>query len=138
MPRLEDVRVGDPLPGQQRETSVVQQFLYNAVLWNAHRIHYDEAWATEVEGYPGLLVAGPLMGDWLAQCALAWLDGGGRLVSVEYSNRRAAYIGERLHVGGRISGLDRATGRVPLELAVSNAEGETVVPGIATVELEGP
>lgn len=35
-------------------------FRYSAVAYNAHRIHYDEAYAREVEGYPGLVVNGGL------------------------------------------------------------------------------
>jgi 3-methylfumaryl-CoA hydratase len=36
-------------------------FRYSALTFNGHRIHYDEPYATEVEGYPGLVVHGPLI-----------------------------------------------------------------------------
>lgn len=36
-------------------------FRYSAVTFNAHRIHYDHPYATRVEGYPGLVVHGPLV-----------------------------------------------------------------------------
>ncbi len=36
-------------------------FRYSALTFNAHRIHYDRDYAREVEGYPGLLVHGPLL-----------------------------------------------------------------------------
>ena len=36
-------------------------FRYSALMFNAHRIHYDRRYATEVEGYPGLVVHGPLL-----------------------------------------------------------------------------
>jgi 3-methylfumaryl-CoA hydratase len=35
-------------------------FRYSALTFNSHRIHYDRPWAMEVEGYPGLVVHGPL------------------------------------------------------------------------------
>ena len=35
-------------------------FRYSAVTFNSHRIHYDYPYATKVEGYPGLVVHGPL------------------------------------------------------------------------------
>lgn len=35
-------------------------FRYSALTFNSHRIHYDHAYATKVEGYAGLLVHGPL------------------------------------------------------------------------------
>jgi 3-methylfumaryl-CoA hydratase len=36
-------------------------FRYSAVTFNSHRIHYDYPYATKVEGYPGLVVHGPLI-----------------------------------------------------------------------------
>jgi 3-methylfumaryl-CoA hydratase len=35
-------------------------FRFSALTFNSHRIHYDRKWAMEVEGYPGLVVHGPL------------------------------------------------------------------------------
>jgi 3-methylfumaryl-CoA hydratase len=36
-------------------------FRFSALTYNAHRIHYDEGYATGVEGHPGLVVHGPLL-----------------------------------------------------------------------------
>jgi 3-methylfumaryl-CoA hydratase len=36
-------------------------FRYSALTFNSHRIHYDRRYVTEVEGYPGLVVHGPLL-----------------------------------------------------------------------------
>jgi 3-methylfumaryl-CoA hydratase len=36
-------------------------FRYSAVTFNGHRIHYDHPYVTRVEGYPGLVVHGPLI-----------------------------------------------------------------------------
>jgi 3-methylfumaryl-CoA hydratase len=41
-------------------------FRYSALTFNGHRIHYDRRYVTEVEGYPGLVVHGPLMATLLA------------------------------------------------------------------------
>ena len=42
------------------EPDPVVLFRYSALTFNSHRIHYDRAWAMDVEGYPGLVVHGPL------------------------------------------------------------------------------
>jgi 3-methylfumaryl-CoA hydratase len=42
-------------------------FRYSALTFNGHRIHYDRKYATEVEGYPGLLVHGPLVATLLLE-----------------------------------------------------------------------
>jgi 3-methylfumaryl-CoA hydratase len=36
-------------------------FRYSALTFNGHRIHYDRSYATQEEGYPGLVVHGPLI-----------------------------------------------------------------------------
>ena len=42
-------------------------FRYSALTFNSHRIHYDHVYATEVEGYPGLVVHGPLVATLLTE-----------------------------------------------------------------------
>ncbi|WP_163849494.1 FAS1-like dehydratase domain-containing protein [Pseudooceanicola aestuarii] len=44
-------------------------FRYSALTFNGHRIHYDRSYVTEVEGYPGLIVHGPLQATWLCHMA---------------------------------------------------------------------
>ena len=63
---------GDPVPSPQPAeqgaawtAQVVPDdvllFRYSALTFNGHRIHYDRRYVTEVEGYPGLIVHGPLV-----------------------------------------------------------------------------
>ena len=42
-------------------------FRYSALTFNGHRIHYDRRYVTEVEGYPGLIVHGPLIATLLIE-----------------------------------------------------------------------
>ena len=133
MDRIVRIRPGDVLPEIVRRCDTVQLFLYNAALWNAHRIHFDYPYATEVEGYPGLVIAGPLIGDWLTQCVIDWLAEDGHMISIEYSNRRAAFVGDVLAAGGIVRAVDQATGRVELEVFVRTESGEVVAPGSAVV-----
>ncbi|CAM5780494.1 MaoC family dehydratase N-terminal domain-containing protein [Ottowia pentelensis] len=44
-------------------------FRYSALTFNGHRIHYDRRYVTEVEGYPGLVVHGPLIATLLVDLA---------------------------------------------------------------------
>jgi 3-methylfumaryl-CoA hydratase len=49
------------------EPDDVLLFRYSALTFNAHRIHYDRRYVTEVEGYPGLIVHGPLIATLLVE-----------------------------------------------------------------------
>lgn len=50
--------------------SEVMLFRYSALTFNGHRIHYDRDYARHVEGYPGLVVHGPLTATLLADLAV--------------------------------------------------------------------
>jgi 3-methylfumaryl-CoA hydratase len=53
------------------EPDDVLLFRYSALTFNGHRIHYDRRYATELEGYPGLIVHGPLIATLLVDL-LRW------------------------------------------------------------------
>lgn len=56
--------VAAPVDAQWKRKVVpddVLLFRYSALTFNGHRIHYDRRYVTEVEGYPGLVVHGPLV-----------------------------------------------------------------------------
>jgi 3-methylfumaryl-CoA hydratase len=61
----EPAAAGPAAPTSQTWLQAVQPdpallFRYSALTFNAHRIHYDRRYATDVEGYPGLVIQGPL------------------------------------------------------------------------------
>jgi 3-methylfumaryl-CoA hydratase len=57
----------------------VMLFRYSALTYNGHRIHYDRTYARDVEGYPNLVVHGPLTATLLARLAVE--HGGGPLAT---------------------------------------------------------
>ena len=131
--RLTQIQVGEALPERSFKPDNIQSMLYNAVLWNGHRIHFDEPYARDVEGYPGLVIAGPLLGDWLHQCLEEWLGEDGRIASIEYSNRIASYIGETLRSGGTVTRCDAAAGEVEIDVFIRNEADDVITPGVAIV-----
>ncbi len=130
---LEKLNVGTELPKRQHSATNVSLFMYNAAVWNAHRIHYDETYTTEVEGHPAIVIDGPLQGDWLSQVALNWVGAQGKVTSFGYSNRKASYLGEVLTSGGAVTAVDLQNRQVELALFIKNEAGDVVTPGNATV-----
>ena len=78
-------------------------FRYSALTFNGHRIHYDHPYASQVEGYPGLVVHGPLTASLLLQLA-AERCGENRLASFRFRGLSPAIAGEPLHLVMRAEG----------------------------------
>ncbi|MCC6535069.1 MAG: MaoC family dehydratase N-terminal domain-containing protein [Burkholderiales bacterium] len=56
-----------PLWIEERSADEILLFRYSALIFNAHRIHWDRAYARSTGGYPGLIVHGQLIATWLAE-----------------------------------------------------------------------
>jgi len=88
-------------------------FRYSALTGNGHRIHYDHPYVTREEGYPGLVVHGPLQATLLA--GLAAEDG--PLARFAFRGRRPCFDGRALTLLKRGSALETRdeTGAVCME-----------------------
>lgn len=133
---FEDVDVGTELPPLVKVPTTVQLFRYSAVTWNAHRIHYEKAYAQR-EGHPDILVQAHLHGAFLLQMLMGWIGPRGRLVSFGWSNRGRAVPGDTLTCTARVTAKRVHDGRhlADLELVETNQRGEVCAPGKATVAL---
>lgn len=94
---------------------VVTLFRFSALTFNGHRIHYDRPYATETEGYPGLVVHGPLLALLLLDAGARWSGRTPR--SFAYRATSPVFRGEEIRIEGRSSG---ASG--PLELWAAHPE----------------
>ena len=92
---------GDPIPSPQPAeqgaawtAEVVPDdvllFRYSALTFNGHRIHYDRRYVTEVEGYPGLIVHGPLIATLLMNLLRNKLPGA-RLLNFQFRAVRPVF-----------------------------------------------
>ena len=99
-------------------------FRYSALTFNGHRIHYDRDYVTKVEGYPGLIVHGPLQAALLIELA-AKLHGGKPPASFVYRGLQPLFDGSEFSVNAS----DISTG---LDLWTANAKGEPTMRGTAS------
>lgn len=133
---FEDVREGMELPVMVKNASRAQLFVYSAITWNPHRIHYDKDYAA-LEGHPDVIVHGPLQGAWLNQFVQDWAGPRGRVLSLSWQNRARAFPEEDHLFKGRVTACYREGGRnlVDLDVREENSKGETLMPGKAKVSL---
>jgi 3-methylfumaryl-CoA hydratase len=106
-------RPGDPAPPPQaaptraewtRELTPddVLLFRYSALTFNGHRIHYDRKYVTGVEGYPGLVVHGPLIATLLVDLVRRQRPDA-RLETFSFKAVRPTFDGHPMRVNGNPS-----------------------------------
>ncbi len=96
------------IDAQWRESFVpdpVLLFRYSALTFNGHRIHYDRTYATEEEGYPGLVVHGPLIALALSEM-VGRRTAGRALATFRFRAKRALFD---LHPFETVGGFEDGT-----------------------------
>jgi acyl dehydratase len=135
------IEVGAEIPSLVRgPMSPLHLMRFSAAIENWHRIHYDERFAVEHDGLPGLLVSGSWKQHFVAQAVRAWAGPEGWLASLDLQFRRMNVAGETLTAWGRVTAVDESTGarRVTLDVGVRDDDGVESSPGTAVVLLPLP
>ena len=83
-------------------------FRYSALTFNGHRIHYDRDYCLKEEGYPGLVVHGPLQGTLLMRLAVEKM-GGRDLKEFHFRNFSPIFDTASFTLAGRPEGADGCT-----------------------------
>ena len=115
------------IPGKWTEkikTNAVQLFRYSALTFNGHRIHYDRKYATEVEGYPGLVVHGPLLATMLS--LFVERNSGRQLRKFNFRGKRPVFDLDGFSLTGSFSGRDSAELRVLNHMSQLSMSAEAV------------
>lgn len=103
----------------------VMLFRYSALTGNGHRIHYDLDYVMTVEGYPGLVVHGPLQATLLADLLRRHAPAGAKLAKISFRGQRPAFGGRPLTlVGWRDGEVYRLESRDPEGACCMRAEAE--------------
>lgn len=122
----------EPAPAQAQwsrevHTDTTLLFRYSALTFNGHRIHYDQAYAQQVEGYPDLLVHGPLTATLIQQFVLD-CHPGHRLKTFNFRGANPLYVGRPFTLQGQ---LDPATDTI--NTWARGPEGELSMQAVATL-----
>ncbi|WP_176594142.1 acyl-CoA dehydrogenase [Sphingobium sp. EM0848] len=81
-------------------------FRYSALTFNAHRIHYDRDYTRDEEGYPGLVVQGPLLATLMLDHFLR--EEKARIGSFSFRAASPSFDGEPIRLGFRREGNEAA------------------------------
>jgi len=104
---------------------------YSALTFNGHRIHYDKDFAIHHDGYPGLVVHGPLMATLLMDLCRE-NHGSYRLSAFDFKARSALFAGEAFVLSGTPS-----EDGTRAQLVLQKQNGTTVMTAEAQFEKDG-
>ncbi|MCG7199481.1 hypothetical protein MD273_07070 [Marinobacter pelagius] len=130
---IEEIYSGYDLPSQDFPIDSVNIFMFSAVTWNRHRIHYDHEQAVR-EGHKGIVAQRGLLGNFLCQY-LNSIFSGAFIEQVDWKVLKSAGPGDTLTCCGKtlevVPGEDSDAAIIDLELV--NQSGELVTSGQARV-----
>jgi 3-methylfumaryl-CoA hydratase len=95
-------------------------FRMSALTYNAHRIHYDLPYARDVEGFPALVVHGPLLALLLLELPRRFAPER-RVTQFSYRLRRPAFAGAPLVAEGKPDGSELVCGVPGAEPSITGA-----------------
>jgi 3-methylfumaryl-CoA hydratase len=117
--------------GELWRPTVVDLFRYSAATYNGHRIHYDQAYVRNEEGYPDLVVHGPFTAAKL--CGLAQRLAGGALASFSFRAMAPLFVNQpvRLRAGAEPNTVEaiRCDGAVAVAATFARPESGPTTPG---------
>lgn len=90
------------VPDQVFMPSLMQVFMFSAVTWNRHHIHYSRE-AAQREGHQDVVVQRALLGNYFAQHLQRWMGPQGQIQALQWRVRRSAYPGQALRCRGFIT-----------------------------------
>ena len=100
-------------------------FRYSALTFNTHRIHYDYRYTTQVEGYPALVVHGPLMASLLLDFAGELADAA-FITQFQFRGLSPAFCGQELTLAANIESSE-------IDLAIIGVDGIKVMAAKAKI-----
>lgn len=98
-----------PAPGHWQRKLVpdaVLLFRYSALTFNGHRIHYDRTYVTQAEGYPGLIVHGPLIATLLLDHAMRHGGNGKRSTAFSFRALSPLFDGNEMTLHANEANVD--------------------------------
>ena len=104
----------------------VMLFRYSALTFNSHRIHFDRSYATDVEGYPDLVVQGPLTATLLLDLVCREVPDA-VVARFEFRGRAPLFAGQRLDLALSLLGKN-------VRLRALNPSGQTAMEAEAVLD----
>jgi hydroxyacyl-ACP dehydratase HTD2-like protein with hotdog domain len=133
----DEIVAGAKIPELVKKPDYKQVFMYSAITWNRHLIHYNCKQAM-AEGHPDVVVQRALLGSYLAQMLSDWVTENGMLRRLEWKVIQSAFPGDVLTCKGEVNKKAFTEGekKIYCDVLIENHRKEIIVKGSAVIEAE--
>jgi hydroxyacyl-ACP dehydratase HTD2-like protein with hotdog domain len=130
----ENVSVSSQIPELTVRPDHMQVFMFSAVTWNRHHIHYSKD-AALGEGLPDVVVQRGLIGNFLARLITNWVGASAELRKLTWKVTRSAQPGKEIVCRGKVKEKTESQDQRCLicEVTASSESEELIASGSATV-----
>jgi hydroxyacyl-ACP dehydratase HTD2-like protein with hotdog domain len=130
----ENISTTTQIPELIARPNHTQIFMFSAVTWNRHHIHYSKDAAINEE-LPDIVVQRALIGNFLARLITNWIGDNAELRKLTWKVTRSALVGKNIVCRGKIKErIDSENEKYLIcEVTASNENDELIASGDATV-----
>lgn len=130
LPAWDNIGIGTKLKNLIKSPDHKQIFMFSAITWNRHEIHYNSKIALN-EGHKDVVVQRALLGNYLSQMIIDWIGENGELNYLEWKVVRSAFPGDSLTCQGEVSEkyVDNDNRIIKCEIRIKNQNSEIIVIG---------
>ena len=132
--RWENIATTTPIPELVVCPDHAQIFMFSAITWNRHRIHYSKDAAVS-EGLPDIVVQRGLIGNFFARLMTNWIGDSAELCKLAWKVTRSALPGKDIVCRGKIKErIDSEHEKyLVCEVTASDENDDLIASGEATV-----
>jgi len=125
-----EIVVGDIIPPLTKKPTYMQLFMFSAITWNRHLIHYNAEYARR-DGLSDVATHRALLGNFLAQMLCDWIGDSGRIRRIEWNVRSTVVPGDTIICHGVVLArrIEGATKIAECDIWIENKNGENIAPG---------
>ena len=130
IPLWDEISEGYEISELIKKPTYMQLFMFSAITWNRHLIHYNTEFARR-DGLPDVATHRALIGNFLAQMLYDWIGEAGRIAKIEWSVRATAVPGDTLTCRGKVlqKHIEGTKKLVECEIWVENQRGDNIALG---------
>jgi len=136
MPSWSEIIEGYEIPALTKKPTYMQLFMFIAITWNRHLIHYNTEYARH-DGLPDVATHRALVGNFLAQMLCDWIGEAGKIGKIEWNVRATTVPGNTIICRGKVlkKRIEETKKMIECEIWVENEGGEIIAPGKGEVVL---